>query len=212
MRFSMGLLAGLVAVGLVGCANSAAGPSAARSPTALTKTEHPHRDHHVHRHTGHRRQASRSHKGTAGHLPAAAQVGHAGAKTTAGARATAARFFRLYFGSQFAASWDLLASAAKRQVPRDIWVKVHDGCPSASAGVATAIKSVTVFGNAAIISERLAGVPPSRGTAEGVFNYIHGRWGYSPDDLNIYQHRSVAADIAAAKAAGFCAGRKNATL
>jgi glutamyl-tRNA reductase len=32
-----------------------------------------------------------------------------------------------------------------------------------------------------------------------------GRWGFIPNDLSYYQHGSVKADIAAAKAAGYCA-------
>ena len=78
--------------------------------------------------------------------------------------------------------------------------------PAAGAGKSRVIKAVTVFGNAAIVAETVAGALP--GTAEDVFNYADGRWRYSPQDPSIYQHKSVTADIAAAKAAGLCTSSK----
>ena len=126
----------------------------------------------------------------------------------AGARAAAAQFYGLYSASQFAAFWNLLAPATKRQVPRRVWVSVHEACPSAGAGKHRTIKAVTVFGNAAIVTEAVAGVPSQLGTAEDVFSYANGHWSYSPQDLSIYLHGSVTADIAAAKAAGFCTSWK----
>lgn len=122
----------------------------------------------------------------------------------AGARAAAAVFYDRYFAGKLAASWDLLAPSARRQVPQRIWVRVHQGCPPARAGKARVIKAVTVFGNAAIITDTVAGAPARLGTAEDVFNVVNDRWGYSPSDLSIYHHGSVAADIAAAKALGVC--------
>ena len=178
MRFTKGLLVGLVATGLVACSSPGSGLSAAPAKS----------------------------------VPAAGQLGPFEPKTHAGARAAAARFYGLYFGSQFAASWDLLAPAAKRHVPRSVWVGVHDGCLSSSARRARVIKSVTVFGDAAIVTNTIAGSHSRHRTASNVFNYANGRWGYSPADLSIYHHGSVAADIAAAKAAGFCTSRKNSML
>jgi hypothetical protein len=125
-----------------------------------------------------------------------------------GARAAAARSYRLYSASQFAAFWNLLSPATKRQVSRRVWVKVHEACTSAGAAESRIIKSVTAFGNAAIITEAVAGVPAKPGGTEDVFNYAQGRWSYSPSDLSIYHHGSVAADVAAARAAGFCTGWK----
>jgi hypothetical protein len=124
----------------------------------------------------------------------------------AGARAAAADFYRLYSASRFAAFWNLLSPATKRQISRHAWVSVHDACPSAEARKPRTIKAMTVFGNAAIVTEAIAGAWPA--TAGDVFNYANGNWSYSPGDLSIYHHRSVAADIAAAKAAGFCTGWK----
>ena len=126
----------------------------------------------------------------------------------AGARAAAEQFYGLYSASQFAAFWNLLAPATKRQVPRRVWVSVHDACPSAGAGKHRTIKAMTVFGDAAIVTESITGVPSQLVTVEDVFSYANGHWSYSPQDLNIYLHGSVTADIAAAKTAGFCTSWK----
>jgi len=65
-------------------------------------------------------------------------------------------------------------------------------------------RSVTVFGNAAIITQVLAG--PGNRTADYILSYDSSGWHYSPADLGIYHRGSVSADIAAAKAVGLCAG------
>jgi hypothetical protein len=133
----------------------------------------------------------------------------ADAMTTA--RTAAAQFDSLYFASRFAASWALLAPDAQRQIPETVWVRVHDGCSSATSatsGVTRTIKSVTVFGNAAIVTESVLTLPSTRHTLEYVLNYADSRWSYSPGDLSIYHRRSIAADIAAAKAAGLCVSWK----
>lgn len=191
MRLSKGLLAGLVVVGVAGCSGPALSPSASPSSAGQTSTG----------------QASTG-QATTGQATTGAPVSGASREpeTSAGARAAAAHFYHLYLASEFAASWDLLAPAVKRQVPRTVWIRVHDGCPSASSGTAPIVKSVTIFGNAAIVSESLA-VASGR-TAEDVFTYANDAWGYSPQVQSIYHRGSVAADIAAAKAAGFCAGWK----
>ena len=123
-----------------------------------------------------------------------------------GARAAAAQFYGLYSASQFAGSWNLLSSATKRQVSESTWVSVHDACPSAGAGRPRSIKAMTVFGTAAIVTETITGA--SRDTVEDVFSYANGHWSYSPADVSIYRHGSDAADIAAAKTAGFCTSWK----
>lgn len=122
------------------------------------------------------------------------------------ARAAAEQFYGLYAASQYAALWNLLAPATKHQISRTAWIGVHQACSTAEARKSRAIKTVTVFGNAAIVAETVAGALP--GTAEDVFNYADGRWRYSPQDPSVYRHRSVTADIAAAKAAGLCTSSK----
>lgn len=124
----------------------------------------------------------------------------------ASARAAAERFYGLYAASQYAAFWNLLAPATKRQVSRKAWIGVHEACSTAGTEKPRVIKAVTVFGNAAIVAETVAGALP--GTAEDVFNYADGRWRYSPPDPGIYQHGSVTADIDAAKTAGLCTSLK----
>jgi hypothetical protein len=127
----------------------------------------------------------------------------------AGARAAAVQFYGLYTATRFADSWDLLAPAAKREIPKSVWVSVHNACPSAGAGAPRAIRAVTVFGSAAIVTAVIAGAQSKQGPAQDVFNYINGQWRYSPEDLSTYRHGSVAADVAAAKSAGLCAGWKS---
>jgi hypothetical protein len=180
VRLWKGLLVGVVAVGLAGCTSSASTtpPVAGPSP-AVT--------------------------GTTGSPAAPPAPVPTGAK--AGVRAAAAQFDSAYFAGRFAAAWSLLAPTVRRKVTERVWVGVHDGCPSATSGVTRAIKAVTVFGNTAIVTETVR-EQASRHTVEYVFYYMNGHWGYSPADPGIYLHRSVAADIGAAKAAGLCVGWK----
>jgi hypothetical protein len=189
MRSWHGLLTGLIAVGLAGCTISASGPAAGPPPAVGPAT---------------------SPAAVTG--SAAAPAGPAEPMTRAGARAAAANFYQEYAASQFAASWDLLAPAAKRTVTRDLWVGVHQGCLPASGGSGRVIRSVIVFGNSAIVTETRTGTASRLGKAEDVFSYVDGHWGYAPDDLAIYQHGSVGADIAAARAVGFCSNQKAAPL
>jgi len=184
VRYALGLLASLAAVGLVGCSNSAPGsaaPGIAANPAPA---------------------------GAAGDQAPAAPAGPAEPKTRAGARAALVRYERLYLAGRFAATWDLLTPAVKQEVSRDLWVGVHDNCPSAKAGKAR-IRAVTLFGNTAIVTETHPGVVAKRGRNAVVLNYADAHWGYSPGDPGIYQHGSVAANVAAAKAAGFCTGWKD---
>ena len=126
----------------------------------------------------------------------------------AGARAAAARFYGLYSASQFAALWNLLSPDARREVPKGVWVSVHSACPGVAAGKSRIIKAVTAFGDAAIITEAVTGAVSNPDTAEDLFSYVGGQWGYSPSEVSIYRHESIAADIAAAKTTGYCTGWK----
>ena len=186
MRLWKGLLVGLVAVGLAGCTNSAATSSSAdQSPTAADQSP----------------TAAGTVRPTAQPTPLPA-----GAKVSA--RAAASQFDSAYFASRFADSWSLLATDAQRQVPKEVWVGVHDGCPAVTSEVTRTIRSVTVFGNTAIVTETIMLSQSRRHTVEYVFYYMDGHWGYSPGYPGIYHHGSIAADVAAAKKAGLCAGWK----
>jgi hypothetical protein len=173
MRFTKGLLVGLIAVGVAGCTGGASGSPVVPAPT-ITAT--------------------------------ASSVPSASPQVKAAARAAAEQFYGLYTASQYTASWNLLAPATRRAVSRETWVGVHQACPSAGAGKSRVIKSVTVFGAAAIVSEAIAGASPD--VTQDVFNYANGHWTYSPQDPSIYRRGSITADVAAAKAAGFCASWK----
>lgn len=173
------LLLGVAAVGLVGCTNSVSTSSLpSQSPSTVKFTG-----------------------------PPAAKATPIPKATTSGARVAAVQFDNIFFASKFAASWDLLSADVKRAIPEQVWVRVHDGCQSAQTNVTRVIKSVTVFGDAAIVTETVT-AQSKRSTGEDVFNYADGRWGYSPENLSIYHRGSVSADIAAARAAGFCSGQQ----
>jgi hypothetical protein len=183
VRIWQGLLVGLAAVGLAGCTNSAATPPSAGLSATTTAAA-----------------TARPTAAPTAPLPT-------GAKATA--RAAAAQFDRVYYAGQYAASWNLLAPAVRSQVPENVWVGVHDGCAAAVSGVSRVIRSVTVFGNTAIVTETVRGSQSRRDTAEYVFVYTNGSWGYSPVYPGIYHGSSIAADIHAAKAVGLCAGWKS---
>jgi hypothetical protein len=197
MRFLKGFTVGLVAVGLAGCG---AGASPALSVGSVPVG------------AGSVPPSAGSVPPSAGSVPPSAVTSTAppaapvSPQLRTGARAAATQFYQLYSASQFAAFWNLLSPATKRQVAENTWVSVHRACPSAGAGRSRSIEAVTVFGTAAIVTEAVTGV--SRDSTEDVFSYANGRWSYSPADLSIYGHGSVAADIAAAKAAGLCTGWK----
>ena len=127
-------------------------------------------------------------------------------QTASGVRAAAQQFYALFAASQFAAAWGYLAPSDQAAIPRATYVAVHDGCPPASAGLARVIKSVTVAGSTAVVTETVAGSLGNLGTVADTWTYAGGRWGYSylPADMKMYSHGSAAADIAAAKTAGDC--------
>ncbi len=134
----------------------------------------------------------------------ASSVPPASSQMKTGARAAATEVYSLYSADRFVAFWNLLAPATKRQISERVWVSVHEACPSAVAGKPRVIKAMTVFGDAAIVTEGISGTSLKPGTAEDVFNYVDGQWTFTPGDVSTYRHGSVTADVAAAKADGLC--------
>jgi hypothetical protein len=126
-------------------------------------------------------------------------------ETAAAATAVAEQYFGLDSAGQQAAAWTLLAPSAQRTVSQATWVAVHQGCPSPSAGVTFDVSEATVTGNTGIVAVSLTGVASSVFSESEALTYSAGRWGIVPDDLRFYQHGSVKADIASARAAGYCA-------
>jgi hypothetical protein len=135
----------------------------------------------------------------------AASSSPAQAETAAAARAAAQQYFGLYSAGQFADAYGLLMPSIQQAVSEKTWVAVHEGCPVASAGLAYQVSQATLTGNTAIVSVSLSGVASSLGSKSVALTYVGGRWGINPGNLGIYQHGSVHADLAAARAAGFCA-------
>jgi hypothetical protein len=84
---------------------------------------------------------------------------------------------------------------------------VHQGCPSQAAGLAYNVKDTTLTGSTAVVTVTLAGAAASLASESESesLTYSASRWGFVPNDLSYYEHGSVKADIAAAKAAGYCA-------
>jgi hypothetical protein len=188
-RYRLAGLACLAAVSLAGCASRPASPAPAE-PT-ITEPAAP---------AAHSAAASR-------HVPHggnAAPSNTANPQLATGARAAEVRFYDLYSARQFAASWNLLTPVAKHAIPLATWVGVHNGCPLGSAGAVRSVRSVTVFGDAAIVTETIAGSRPRLDVTEDIFSYAGGAWLYSPGNPGIYHHGSVTADITAARAVGFC--------
>lgn len=179
MRIRLGLAAGLAFLGIAGCSAGNATGSPASGPTP----------------TGSR------------NVTTAPPVAPASRQAKASARAAAVRFYQLYSAGHFAAAWDQLSATTKSEIQKHAWVSVHEGCASGGEK-SRVVRSVTVFGNAAIVTEVLAGGSAHVQTTEDVFNFANGRWRYSPANPSIYRHRSVAADIAAARSAGTCASWK----
>ncbi len=126
-------------------------------------------------------------------------------ETAAAAATVAKQYFGLYSAGQFALSWTLLAPSAQRAVSQATWVAVHRGCPSQAAGLAYNIKDTTLTGSTAVVTVTLAGAAASLASESESLTYSAGRWGFVPNDLSYYRHGTAKADIAAAKAAGYCA-------
>jgi hypothetical protein len=196
-------LAAVAAVTLAGCSSPSAG-SAGFSPSASGQTTY---------------APTAAASGQTTYAPTAAASGHTTYAPTAAlsgpaeqqaatqAGVAAARFYSVYFAQQFSTVWDLLSPVAKHQVSQQVWVQVHNACHPAVSGKDRVVKSVTVFGDTAIVTAVVAG-SPGLGATRDVFDNVGGQWLAMPPDLNIYAGRSVAADVAAARAEGLCTGWK----
>jgi len=128
-------------------------------------------------------------------------------QTEAALRADATTYYALVAASQWPQAWAMLTPASQQAVPESLYVAVHQGCPSASAGMARVIKSVVMAGDTAVVTETVAGALGSVvGSQADAWAYAGGRWGFvePPSSTAIFSHGSAGADIAAAKAAGYC--------
>lgn len=180
MRLAITVLTGVVAAGVLGCASSAAPagsrgapPASPVSPARVTSS------------------------------PATVPLTQLDQAARNGAGAAATQFDEVYASSNFAASWDMLAASTQKEIPRTVWVAVHNRCAPTGAGSGAVVKSLTFFGNTAVVTVTMTGTASAH-TAEEIFSYGAGGWHYMPNDPSIYQHPSVQADVSAAKAAGLC--------
>jgi flagellar capping protein FliD len=136
----------------------------------------------------------------------AAHASVAQPETAAAASAAARQYLGLYSAGQFAAAYGLFAPSARRAVSESTWVAVHQGCPPQASGLTYQVKDATVTGSTAVVTVTLAGAASSLASESEALTYSGGRWGFVPNDLSMYEHGSVKADLAAAKAAGYCTG------
>ena len=136
-------------------------------------------------------------------LAASPSASAAQPQTAAAAKSVARQYLGLYAAGQYTTSWALLAPSAQKAVPEAVWMGVHQASPS--PGLAYSVKDVTLADSTAVVTVTLAGAASGLASASEAFTYSGGRWGFAPNDLSLYEHGSVKAYIAPAKAAGDCA-------
>ena len=119
--------------------------------------------------------------------------------SVAAVRADAADYLSLASAGQFAVTYQMLSATARQTITQQAWVAVHQAC----AGTSYQLKHLAVTGKTATVTVGLTG--GHHGTLTETLVYAAGSWGVSPGDLSLYQHGSVSADAAAAKAQGSCA-------
>lgn len=139
--------------------------------------------------------------------PTSAAASPAEPDTKAGVKATASSFYALFSAGQYGAVFQLVDPAQQKTIGKTTYLAVFKGCPSPSSGLARVIKSVTMAGHTAVVTETIAGVLSKLGAATDSFVYKGGKWYYQYPQtvMDLYAHGSVAADVAAAKKAGDCA-------
>lgn len=127
--------------------------------------------------------------------------------TKAGVKAAASKFYDLYSAAQYGAAFHLVDPAQQKIIGKATYVAVFKGCPSPSEGLARVIEKVTMAGHIAVVTETIAGVGSKLGSVTDSFVYKGGKWyyHYPQQVMALYAHGSAAADVAAAKKAGYCA-------
>jgi hypothetical protein len=125
--------------------------------------------------------------------------------TASAVRADADDYLTLYTAGQFAVIYQMLSAPARQAIGQQAWVAVHRGCPGATSGMSYKIRHVAVTGKIAVVTVALTGRSVKPQSATETLVYADGHWGFSPQDLGLYRHGSVSADVAAAKSAGGCA-------
>jgi hypothetical protein len=119
--------------------------------------------------------------------------------TAAAVHATASRVMGDFAGARFDDVWQLLTPAAQASVPEPTWDAVYHGCARGpfpwTAGQAT----LNDGGSAAGVEVTVGTIP-----VWVSFDYIGGRWRYSPASLGMFARGSVPADITADKAQNIC--------
>ena len=124
--------------------------------------------------------------------------------TDAAVRADAGDYLSLASAGQFGVTYEMLSAAARQAITQQAWVAVHQAC----AGASYKITHLAVSGNSATVTATVTAAVTGgghRGTLTEMLVYTGGSWGFSAQDLGLYRHGTVAADVAAARAQGGCA-------
>ncbi len=178
MRFqAMAMVPAAIAAGLALTACSAASSGSSAGPSPVARTESP---------------------GAHASTPVEPQ-------TAAAVRADADDYLTLYPARQFAITYQMLSAAARQAIKERVWVAVHRSCPGVAGGMVYKIRHVAVTGKTAVVTVALTGGTAKPVSATETLVYANGHWGFSPQDMGLYQHGSVSADVAAARAGGGCA-------
>jgi hypothetical protein len=129
--------------------------------------------------------------------------------TAAAAGTAAGRLLGYYAAGRFGQAWDMLTVPVQQQVPRATWNGFYGGC-FAVTGVTYTVRQAVIRDPASAeviavvaVSTRGDGPPPGYPLTLA-FDYDGNRWRYQPNSTAIWGHGSVAADLAAARAAGVC--------
>jgi hypothetical protein len=186
MKPTIAVIMALAAIGLASCSSAQhAGDTTTPVPSGNS--------------VSHKAGQAPSH--TASAAPVAAPV------TSSAVRATATAYFHLYGAGRYAATWPLLSPAARRVIPEQVWVKVHDECIRRAAGRrAYKVIGVELAGPTAVVNVSFAGPASGLDSDEQAFAYADGRWSFAPSDLSVYQGHTVAQAVAVLKAQGLCTG------
>ncbi len=128
--------------------------------------------------------------------------------TAAAARTAIRQYLALYSAGQWDAAWQYLAPSARKTAPEKLYAAFHGQCPSQAAGLAYQVKDVTMAGKTAVITYTIPVLAKAFGSATAAMAWTPGGWKVEMDAASaaLYSHGSLAADLKAAKAAGYCSG------
>lgn len=124
-------------------------------------------------------------------------------ETAAAAETAAKNYFALYGAGQYAAIYPMILPADRAQISESVWVRLHQKCRNPAASHEQVTHPV-LSGMVAVVTISLPGVIASLSKAKVTFTYSSGTWYYTPSDMSIYAHHTLAQAVSAATAAALC--------